>query len=159
VLTQYANEVTLRFEPDGTAATRHEAEAPDTGPTAPRRPRQIIDSRFQKSRTARAVRCDRCDVWHRGNAVGTFWHTRDMPSPENRKAVWEKGGWDASWYCIECVAEYWGCSDEAVMEHLGFRQRQDKKNQYTAARAASASTGPGEPPKRNKTCNHNGHSF
>ena len=132
----------LRLRPvheKNTAATRHEEEAPDAGPTAPRRPREIIDSRFEKGRAARAVRCDSCVEWHRGNSVGTFWHTEGMLRPHLRKAAWEQGGWDASWYCIHCVAEHWNCSDQDVMEHLGFSQRQAKKDQYTAARAASAS--------------------
>ena len=94
--------------------------------------------------------CDECREWYRGNAVGTFWRTRDMPAAEFRRAAWEQGDWDASWYCIECCAEYWECSEQEVMEYLGFSKRQSRKDQFMSARAVSASTGPANPPKAKK---------
>jgi hypothetical protein len=73
-----------------------------TGQAAPRRPSKIIDSRFDKRRCDRAICCDGCRYWYRGNAVGAFCHTRGMPTTLFRRAAWERGEWDATWYCIEC---------------------------------------------------------
>ena len=73
-----------------------------------------------------------------------------MPAAESRKAAWQRGEWDASWYCTECYAEYWDCSVQQVMEYLGFTQRQSRKDQFMSARAASASAGPAHPPKPRK---------
>ena len=126
------------------------AAPPATGRAAPPRPMKIIDSRFEKERCARAICCDECRDWYRGNAVGTFSHTRGMPAAEFRRAAWERGDWDASWYCIECCAEYWECSEQEVMEYLGFSKRQSRKDQFMSARAVSASTGPANPPKARK---------
>ena len=126
------------------------AAPPATGRAAPPRPMNIIDSRFEKGRCARAIRCDECRHWCRGNAVGTFWHTRGMPAAEFRRADWERGDWDASWYCIECCADYWDCSQPQVLEYLSFCKRPSKKDQFMSARAASASTGPANPPKPRK---------
>merc|ERR1712023_245654 len=73
-----------------------------------------------------------------------------MPAAEIRRAAWERGEWDASWYCIECCAEYWGCEEQEVMEYLGFSKRQSRKDQFMSARAVSASTGPTNPAKARK---------
>ena len=73
-----------------------------------------------------------------------------MPAAKFRRARWERGEWDASWYCTECYAEYWDCSVEKVMEYLGFSKRQSRKDQFMSARAVSASTGPANPPKAKK---------
>ena len=119
----------------------------------PPRPMTITDSRFEiGGRSNRAIRCDACGSWYRGNAVGTFWHTGAgvMPAAEFRRAAWERGEWDASWYCIECCAEYWECEEQEVMEYLGFSKRQSGKDQFMSARAVSASTGPANPPKARK---------
>jgi len=126
------------------------AAPPATGRAASPRPMKIIDSRFEKERCARAICCDECGDWYRGNAVGTFSHTRGMPAAEFRRAAWERGDWDASWYCIECCAEYWECSEQEVMEYLGFSKRQSRKDQFMSTRAVSASTGPANPPKARK---------
>ena len=72
-----------------------------------------------------------------------------MPAPEFRRAAWERGEWDASWYCIECYTDYWDCSEKEVMESLGFSKRQSKKDQFMRACAASASTDPSNTPKPN----------
>ena len=73
-----------------------------------------------------------------------------MPAAKFRRARWERGEWDASWYCTECYAEYWDCSVEKVMEYLGFSKRQSRKDQFMSARAVSASTGLANPPKARK---------
>ena len=126
------------------------AAPPATGRAAPRWPMEIVDSRFEKERCARAICCDECGEWYRGNTVGAFWHTRGMPAAEFRRAAWERGEWDASWYCIECCAEYWECSEKEVLEYLGFSKRQSQKDQFMSARAVSASTGPRNPPTRRR---------
>ena len=92
------------------------------------------------------VRCDECSYWFTGNAVGAFRHTGDMPAVEFRREAWERGDWDASWYCIQCYAEHWNCTEKEVMVNLGFSKRQDQKNQYSkSAHAAGASTRPPNP--------------
>ena len=96
------------------------AEGPVADAAPRRRPMEISDSRFERNRAARVICCDECRYWYRDNGVGTFWHTRGMPNAEFRKAAWERGDWDASWYCIECCAKYWECSKKEVMESLGF---------------------------------------
>ena len=117
------------------------------------RPKTITDSRFEiGGRYNRALHCDECGIWFRGGDVGTFWHTgpRVMPPAESRKAAWERGDWDASWYCIECCADYWECEAEQVKEYLGFSNQQSRKVLSMGTRAASASTGPANPPKAKK---------
>ena len=73
-----------------------------------------------------------------------------MPPPAFRRAAWEQGEWDASWYCIGCWAEYWKCEEQVVMEYLGFTRRQSQKNKFMSARAASAPARPAHPPKPRK---------
>ena len=85
---------------------------PTTDQVTLRRPKRIIDSRFEKGRCVRVVCCDECGNWYQGNAVGTFCDTVDMPAPELRRAAWERGDWDASWWCIECYADYLQCSEK-----------------------------------------------
>ena len=114
---------------------------------------RITDSRFEQGgRSNRAMRCDECESWFRGNEKGTFWHTTAgvMPAAEIRRAAWERGEWDASWYCIECCAVWWRCEKQKVMQYLGFSTRQSRKDQFMSARAVSASTGPTNPPKARK---------
>ena len=105
------------------------------------RPIEIVDSRFEKGRSDRAIRCDGCRVWHRGNVVGTFWWRRGMPSAGLRRAAWERGDWDASWYCIPCCAKYWDCSDCEVRAFLGFSARQAQKDKFKPTERRSPSSG------------------
>ena len=102
-----------------------------------RRPMEIRDLRFEKGRLRRDILCDGCGFQFRGNAVGAFYDTERMPSPEFRRPAWERGEWDASWYCIGCFADFWHCSQERVMERLGFTTRQAQKNKFMAACAAT----------------------
>ena len=103
------------------------------------RPSVIEDSRFEKDRRRRHIRCDGCRLWYCGNAVGTFWWHRGMPSPEFRGAAWARGEWDASWYCVPCCAKYWDCSDCEVREFLGFSARQALKDKFKATDRRSRS--------------------
>ena len=91
-------------------------------------PTEIEDSRFEKVRCDRHIRCDGCRLWYRGNAVGTFWWRRGMPSAASRRAAWARGDWDASWYCIPCCARYWDCSDCEANAFLGFSARNALKD-------------------------------
>ena len=116
-----------------TATTGHAAAAcdhPATGAPSVPTPRHICDSRFEKRRLMRAVCCDCCERWYRGNAVGAFWQRSDMPAPEFRREAWEAGEWDASWYCIDCYAESLACSETEVRELLGFTARQVRRDEY-----------------------------
>ena len=102
-------------------------------------PSEIEDSRFEKDRRRRHIRCDGCRLWYCGNAVGTFWWRRGMPSPESRGAAWARGEWDASWYCIPCCAKYWDCSDCEVRAFLGFSARQALKDKFKPTERRSRS--------------------
>ena len=117
-----------------------------TAHAVPRRPMKIIDSRFEKGRCARSICCDNCHDWYHGNAVGTFWHTQNMPAPACRRAAWERGHWDATWYCKKCCAEYWHCSKEQVMDYLGFSKSESGNHHFMNARKVSASIGCPQPP-------------
>ena len=51
-----------------------------------------------------------------------------MPPTETREAAWERGDWDATWYCTECYMLYYKLHDyAAVGAMLGFSKRADKK--------------------------------
>ena len=102
-------------------------------------PAEIEDSRFEKVRCERHIRCDGCRLWYRGNAVGTFWWTRGMPSPASRRAAWARGDWDASWYCIPCCARYWDCSDCEVRAFLRFSARNALKDKLKPTERRSRS--------------------
>ena len=80
------------------------AAPPATGRGSQPRPMEIIDSRFQKGRSSRAICCDERRTWHGGNAVGAFWRSRGMLAVEFRRGAWERGEWGASWYCPQCYA-------------------------------------------------------
>ena len=69
-------------------------------------------------------------AWCWGNGVGAFWHASYAPAAEFRREAWERGEWDASWYCIDCYAEHWACSEAQAREYFGFTARQARKNQY-----------------------------
>ena len=52
-----------------------------------------------------------------------------MPPTEEREAAWERGDWDATWYCTECYMRYDKLEDyAAVGGTLGFTQRARKKS-------------------------------
>ena len=71
----------------------------------PRKPANIIDTRFGKKRDKRQTSCDQCGEWKSGNEAGAFVHRQDMPLAGERKVAWEEGNWDAAWYCIECYTK------------------------------------------------------
>jgi len=122
---------------------------------ARRIPNQISDTRFDKERRHRGIRCDGCRELKQGNAVGTFAAlSRRWLAPACRREAWERGEWNASWYCVECYADYWECELEEVKDYLGFSRRRIEKEEFMAARAARASAGPSRPAKR-KTCKDN----
>ena len=81
-------------------------ESVSGGAVIRRRPLEIRDLRFEKGRLRRDICCDGCGWWFRGNAVGAFYDTERMPAPEFRRWAWERGEWDASWYCIACFAKF-----------------------------------------------------
>ena len=74
----------------------------------------------------------------------------DMPAAGLPRAdAWARGDWDASWYYIECYAEYWEGSEKEVMDYVVLTNWQSEKDQFLSARsgAAGASTGPAKPRK------------
>ena len=109
------------------------AVSASTGPAHPpnaRKPAIIEDTRFEKERELRKIRCDRCYKLKVGNEAGAFWDRADMPAAGSRKAAWERGAWDASWYCTDCYMRYYNCSQQEVYRRLGFTERDRKKARF-----------------------------
>ena len=114
------------------------AVSASTGPANPpkaRKPASIADTRFEKKRELRKARCDQCNELKGGNEAGAFCHRQNMPPAGERKAAWECGDWDASWYCTECYMQYYNCSYGAVCDMLGFTERDAKKACYAKGKA------------------------
>ena len=117
---------------------RARAVSASTGPANPRKARQptsITDTRFEKQRELRQIRCDHCEQLKGGNAAGAFFHRKNAPCAEERQAAWERGDWDATWYCTECYMMYYNCSYAAVCGMLGFTSRAAKKARYAKGKA------------------------
>ena len=99
-------------------------------PPKARKPASIADTRFEKQRELRQIRCDHCEQLKGGNAAGAFCHRKNMPPAGERQAAWERGDWDATWYCTECYMLYYDRSYEDVCNILGFARRNAKKARY-----------------------------
>ena len=100
-----------------------------------RKPASIADTRFEQKREQRQTCCDQCNHLKVGNQAGAFYHRDDMPPAGERKAAWERGDWDASWYCIDCYRRHYKSSYAAVREMLGFTERAEKKARYAKGKA------------------------
>ena len=114
------------------------ASSSSTGPANPpkaSKPAIINDTRFAKEREQRKIICDGCDKLKVGNEAGAFWNREGMPAAGEREAAWERGAWDASWYCTGCYVLYYKCSYEAVYHKLGFSERAGKKARFAKVRA------------------------
>ena len=114
------------------------AVSASTGPANPpkaRKPASIADGRFEKKREQRQTRCDQCNHLKVGNEAGAFYHRENMPPAGERQAAWQRGDWDASWYCTECYMLFYDCSYGAVCDMLGFTGRAGKKARYAKGKA------------------------
>ena len=112
---------------------RARAVSAPTGPANPpiaRKPASIADTRFEKQRELRQIRCDHCEQLKGGNAAGAFCHRKNMPRAGERQAAWERGDWDATWYCIECYMLLYDRSYKDVCNILGFATRHAKKARF-----------------------------
>ena len=106
-----------------------------------RSPASIRDTRFAKRRQLRKARCAQCDELKGGNAFA-FCHRQNMPPAGEGKVAWERGDWDAIWYCTECYMKLYFddlpddySKHKAVCEMLGLTGRAAKKARHaTAAR-------------------------
>ena len=110
------------------------AASASTGPAnppKPRKPASIADTRFDKKRKLRQVLCGQCGELKSGDEAGAYFHRQNMPPAGERKAAWERGDWDATWYCIECYMLPYNCSYGAVCDRLGFTDRSVKKKART----------------------------
>ena len=117
---------------------RARAASASTGTANPlqaRNPASIADTRFEKQREQRQIRCDHCEQLKGGNAAGAFCHRKNMPPAGERQAAWERGDWDATWYCTECYMLYYDRSYEDVCNILGFAGRDAKKARYAKGKA------------------------
>ena len=95
----------------------------------------VHDERFsEKRREMRWVRCDECHDWRQGNMAGVF-----VNKPEgmqklldviDREWFWWNGKWDASWYCIRCLSDYFDCSEKAVLDYYGMTKRLEDSLKY-----------------------------
>ena len=120
-----------RFKKEQFMRARAEAHGIGTDPTPqPRRPARIEDTRFDKRRAHRWVCCDGCQHWYQGNEVGAHCHREHMQPTAGRKTAWERGEWDATWYCIGCYQEHFDCSRSEVLNWLGFSLRDIRKALY-----------------------------
>ena len=99
-------------------------------PPKPRTPARIADTRYEIKRELRKERCDHCHELESGNAAGAFWHRQNTPTAGEREAAWERGEWDANWYCADCHMEYHSCSYERVCDMLGLTRRNAKNARY-----------------------------
>ena len=110
------------------------AVSASTGPANPPKARKsasIADTRFQKQRALRQTRCDQGNELKVGNEAGAFCYRQDMPPTNEREAAWERGDWDATWYCTECYMRYYDLEDYAAVRNmLGFTGRAAKKARY-----------------------------
>ena len=107
------------------------ASAGPADPLTPRKPARITDGRFEARRARREARCDECGKVKGGNDAGAFWHSQNMPPTWERQAAWERGDWDATWYCTECYMRYYDLEDYAAVRNmLGFTGRAAKKARY-----------------------------
>jgi hypothetical protein len=109
------------------------ATSASTGPGNPpkrRKPASIEDKRFQKERTQRTTCCDECRKFKSGNVAGAFNHRKNMPQAGERKAAWERGDWNATWYCTGCYMQYYNLSYADVSIMLGFHDRATKKARF-----------------------------
>ena len=86
------------------------------------------DTRFGKEKALRQICCDGCGDWFHGDNVGAF-----LVSPTvlviRRKAAWQAGYWDATWYCLACHRRPRETDDD-VMARKGFTDRMQKKARY-----------------------------
>ena len=107
------------------------AASASAGPAHPRKPRKpatITDQRFETRRAQRVVVCDDCGGVKRGNDAGSFWQWRNMLPTGERRVAWERGDFDARWYCIECYRRFWGLRNhEDVYHWLNWSSRARKK--------------------------------
>ena len=114
------------------------AASASTGPAKTRKakkPASIIDTRLAKERELRQTRCDQCTEWKSGNDAGAFYYRENMPPAGVRRAAWESGDWDASWYCTQCYMLFWNCSYWEVFDRLNFTERAEKKARFVRVRA------------------------
>ena len=114
------------------------ASSSSTGPANPpkaSKPAIIKDTRFGKEREQRKIICDGCYKLKVGNEAGAFWDREGMPAAGARQAAWERGAWDASWYCTDCYMLYYDCSYQAVYHKLGFTERAGKKARFAKGKA------------------------
>ena len=89
------------------------------------------DTRFHTRRRERFIRCDGCESWCCGNAVGAFADRDQKPAARVREAWWWRGQWDATWYCMACWRRYLVVKDDAaVYAEFGWTERAAKKARF-----------------------------
>ena len=89
-----------------------------------RRPAVITDDRLGQKKKSRQIICDRCKktLVYKGQTVchlGNFIHAppKTAISLLDRVKAWERGEWNATYYCVECLAVFHKCTP-----HIAFKQ-------------------------------------
>ena len=132
----------VRLEPKWQSTEMGRVEDPLPARTAEgypvhRRPTKVLDNRFAYERIKRWVYCDGCGTKCNHNYKGDFFlaaqrhyhkhfhlsydeHMFALPLSARREELWEKGSFDARWYCIKCYGKTWQMNPGYVAEMLGF---------------------------------------
>ena len=114
-----------------------------------RAPPQCNDKRFEYHRNQRWAFCDACDTKKNegeflcvaGPRKEDFEHegsTRvnySLPPAFTRKLAWEKGEFDATWWCVKCYAKKWDATPEDVRQMLGWVKWRDSRQKYNTIRS------------------------
>ena len=112
-----------------------------------RQPKVVSDNRFEMERKERWVYCDGCGTECNHNYKGDFFlaaqrhyhkhfflsydeHMFALPLAAKRAELWEKGSFDARWYCIQCYGKEWQMNTGKVAEVLGFTARKETRRTY-----------------------------
>ena len=103
-------------------------------PTQPRKPELVSDLRFQLKRSRRLVLCNQCYELFQGSGVGAFAPSARKAPASERMRLWMAGQVDASWYCVECWAEYTGRTVDRIPEYLGWTDRDTKRREHQLAK-------------------------
>ena len=94
-----------------------------------RRPAVITDDRLRKKKKNRKIICDRCKktLVYQGQTIchlGNFIHAppKTAISLSDRVKAWERGEWNATYYCTECLAVFHKCTPNIAFNQHCYHQ-------------------------------------
>ena len=98
-------------------------------------PQMISDDRFDKKLKGRVRICDLCgrQVEWGGQAIpfhGNFVHAEEGKqwSPRGKEQAWKDGRWNATWYCVVCLANLYDVSIAEAQEQFIRNFREARAN-------------------------------